>query len=158
MQDFGLRLHFYAFIFPFLLFSASYMHVHTSARLLTYMRVRVSASVPELFLFFGQKILKNFCPQWGFGLWHGISRGARSYIGFASYIALRQLYLPLASDIALFVRSCGESGFLSFRHCVPPPSSDGGFFRREQAHRPTFELYWLRQLYCLTAVIFAFGK
>ena len=44
MQDFGFRLHFYAFIFPFLLFSASYMHVHTSARLLTYMRVRVSAS------------------------------------------------------------------------------------------------------------------
>ena len=44
MQDFGFWLHFYAFIFPFLLFSASYMHVHTSARLLTYMRVRVSAS------------------------------------------------------------------------------------------------------------------
>ncbi len=64
----------------------------------------------------------------GFSVWHGISRGARSYIGFASYIALRQLYLPLASDIAHFVRSCGESGFLSFRHFVPPPSSDGGFF------------------------------
>ena len=83
------------------------MHVHTSARLLTYMRVSEGASVPELFLFFGQKIFKNFCPQWGFSVWHGISRGARSYIGFASYIALRQLYLPLASDIAHFVRSCG---------------------------------------------------
>ena len=71
-----------------------------------------------------------------------------SYIDCVSYIALRQLYLPTASDIAHFVRSCGESGFLSFRHFVPPPSSDGGIFRREQAHRPTFELYWLRQLYC----------
>ena len=53
-----------------------------------------------------------------------------------SYIA-SQLYLPTASDIARFVRSCGERGFLSLRHFVPPPSSDGGFFRREQAHRPT---------------------
>ena len=44
-----------------------------------------------------------------------------------SYIA-SQLYLPTASDIAHFVRSCGESGFLSLRHFVPPPSSDGGFF------------------------------
>ena len=51
-----------------------------------------------------------------------------SYIDCVSYIALRQLYLPTASDIALFARSCGESGFLSFRHFVPPPSSDGGFF------------------------------
>ena len=116
------------------------MHVHTSARLLTYMRVSEGASVPELFLFFGQKIFQNFCPQWGFPVWHGISRDARSYIGFASYIALRQLYLPLASDIAHFVRSCGESGVLSFRHFVPPPSSDGGFFRREQAHRPTLRI------------------
>ena len=128
------------------------MHVHTSARLLTYMRVSEGASVPELFLFFGQKIFKNFCPQWGFDLWHCLWQ---LYFAAQSYIALRQLYLPLASDIALFVRSCGESGFLSFRHFVPPPSSDGGFFRREQAHRPTFGLYWLRQLYCLTAVIFA---
>ena len=47
MQDFGFWLHIYAFIFPFLLFSASYMHVHTSARLLTYMRVSEGASVPE---------------------------------------------------------------------------------------------------------------
>ena len=31
-----------------------------------------------------------------------------SYIGFASYIALRQLYLPTASDIARCARSCGE--------------------------------------------------
>ena len=45
-----------------------------------------------------------------------------SYIAFGSYICLA------ASDIAHFVRSCGESGFLSFRHFVPPPSSDGGFF------------------------------
>ena len=51
-------MHFYAIFFPFLLFSASYMHVHTSARLLTYMRVRVSASACTLaqkkFFYFSQ--------------------------------------------------------------------------------------------------------
>ena len=59
-----------------------------------------------------------------------------SYIDCVSYIALRQLYLPLASDIALYVRSCGGCGFLSLRHFVPPPSQIEAF-RREQAHRPT---------------------
>ena len=86
------------------------MHVHTSARLLTYMRVRVSASVPErarIIFIFLTKNFQKFLSTMGFPVWHGISRDARSYIGFASYIALRQLYLPLASDIAHFVRSCG---------------------------------------------------
>ena len=45
-----------------------------------------------------------------------------SYIAFGSYICLA------ASDIAHFVRSCGESGFLSFRHFVPPPSQMEAFF------------------------------
>ena len=58
MQNFGFWLHFYAIFFPFLLFSASYMHVHTSARLLTYMRVSEGASASALaqkkFFYFSQ--------------------------------------------------------------------------------------------------------
>ena len=105
MQVFGFWLHFYAIFFPFLLFSASYMHVHTSARLLTYMRVSGGAGVPErariIFIFW----TKNFQKFLSTSL----------FVGFAM--------------ICTFVH-CGESGFLSFRHFVPPPSTDGGFLRR----------------------------
>ena len=70
------------------------MHVYASARLLAHMRVSEAQACQNYFYFLDKNFLKNFCPQWGFPVWHGISRDARSYIGFASYIALRQLYLP----------------------------------------------------------------
>ena len=69
-----------------------------------------------------------------------------SYIGFASYIALRQLYLPTASDIAHFVRSCGGVDFSpSVTSCHLPRQMEA--FRREQAHRPTIVLF--SQILCL---------
>ena len=117
------------------------MHVHTSARLLTYMRVSEGASVPErariIFIFLDKKFSKIFVHNGGLTSGTGflamreVILASPVILPYGSYICLT------ASDIAHYVRSCGESEFLSFRHFVPPPSSDGGFFRREQAHRPT---------------------
>ena len=99
MQDFGFWLHFYAIFFPFLLFSASCMHVYASARMLTYMRVRVRAqacpSVPELFLFFGQKFFENFCPQWG------LTSGT-GFLAMREVILASPVILPYGSDICLW--------------------------------------------------------